>query len=168
MTPDGRCHSWRPGPRPHTPRHEPGRCRSCWRPCWARVPRDGVTVRCEACIEAILALNVPRFTRMLLEEAYVPERLNERLVSDLDAGVALAASERLGHADSVFPEVLSPTAELEPLGRRTTSAHPTAELEAATRAAASAHDGPEPEPAAPVPAGRTGDDLDDEWGDEQW
>ena len=93
---DGRCHSWRPGTRPHTPRHVPGRCHRCWRPCWAKVPRDGHTVRCDECIDAILRLNTARLTRMLLEEPYVPERLSERLVSDLDAGVALAASERLG------------------------------------------------------------------------
>ena len=95
---DGRCHSWRPGTRPHAPRHEPGPCHRCWRPCWAKVPRDGCTVRCDECVEAILRLNTARLARMLLEEPYVPERLSERLVSDLDAGVALAASERLAGA----------------------------------------------------------------------
>ena len=60
------------------------------------MPREGHTVRCDECIDTILRLKTARLTRMLLEEPYVPERLSERLVSDLDAGVALAASERLG------------------------------------------------------------------------
>lgn len=57
--------------------------------------RDGLTVRCDDCVDAILALNRPRVTRQMLEEPYVPERLSERLASDLDAGVAMAADERL-------------------------------------------------------------------------
>lgn len=53
-------------------------------------------MRCDECVEAILRLNTARITRLLLEEPYVPERLSERLATDLDAGVAMAASERLG------------------------------------------------------------------------
>lgn len=53
-------------------------------------------MRCEPCVEAILQLNSPRLARLLLEEDHVPERLSERLATDLDAGVALAATELLG------------------------------------------------------------------------
>ena len=122
---------------------------------------------------------------MLLEEDYVPERLNERLVTDLDAGVALAASERLEHAGGVFTPVLDPTAELEPATQPLSAAPtpvPTAELEPVRRATASADDGTEPpaddwslfagaepESAVGVPTARASrDDADDDWGDEQW
>ena len=100
---NGRCRSWKPGARPHEPRHDPGRCRRCWVPCRNKVPRDGATVRCEECTEAILALHVPRLSRMLLEETYVPTLLSERLAADLDAGVALAARERI-EATAVLSE----------------------------------------------------------------
>ena len=119
---------------------------------------------------------------MLLEEDYVPERLNERLVTDLDAGVALAASERLERGGVL---ALDPTAELDPVTHPPYVAPapaPTAELEPVRRATASADDGTEPpaddwslfasaEPgsAVVVPTARASrDEPDDEWGDEQW
>lgn len=119
---------------------------------------------------------------MLLEEAYVPERLNERLVTDLDAGVALAASERLERGGVL---ALDPTAELDPMTHPPYVAPapaPTAELEPVRRATASADDDTEPpaddwslfasaEPgsAVVVPTARASrDEPDDEWGDEQW
>ena len=182
--PDGRCHSWRPGARPHEPRHEPGRCHRCWRPCWEKVPGDGVTVRCEGCIEAILQLNTARLTRLLLEEAYVPERLSERLVTDLDAGVALTASERLGLENLALEPPYAPTVELEPLPQpRAGSPAPGSPAPAPgappedERAPAhapggapadDAWDGAEPDPAVGVPTGSVGGGPDDEWGDDKW
>ena len=113
--PDGRCHSWRPGPKAHEPLHEPGRCHRCWRPCWSRVAADGLTVRCDDCVDAILRLNVPRLSRQMLSEPYVPDRLSERLVSDFDAGVAMAASDRLDQSARERNEALVLTVELPPV-----------------------------------------------------
>ncbi|MHB1974100.1 MAG: hypothetical protein ACYCR4_07395 [Acidimicrobiales bacterium] len=85
------------------------------------MPADGVTVRCDSCIDAILALNRPRVTRQMLEEPYVPDRLSERLASDLDAGVALAASELLARsavsaaAAAARDEANEPTIETPPV-----------------------------------------------------
>lgn len=162
MKPNGRCHSWRPGPKPHEPRHDPGSCHRCWRPCWNKVPRDELTVRCSECVEAILALNTPRLTRLLLEEPYVPERLSERLVTDFDAGVAMAASERLGSGEDALETAFASTAELEPVTRApdvATSVSPDDEQVAVPWV--------EPEPAAVVPSAPAAEaGLDDEWGGE--
>ena len=158
------------------------------------MPRDGLTVRCDECIEAILRLNAPRLTRLLLEELYVPERLSERLVTDLDAGVAMAASERLERADPGRKAALAPTVELPPV-----EPIPVAETATTIRGACSPYeldgqlavgtDGARPvapaakpdgdpgagnrepealEPVVAVPAtGAPGDEPDDEWG-ERW
>ena len=104
------------------------------------MPADGVTVRCDSCIDAILALNRPRVTRQMLEEPYVPDRLSERLASDLDAGVALAASELLERSAAAALAVrdeaneptiqttpVSPFADNAPFANSTVSAGSTAE-----------------------------------------
>jgi hypothetical protein len=158
------------------------------------VPGDGVTVRCEGCIEAILQLNTARLTRLLLEEAYVPERLSERLVTDLDAGVALTASERLGLENLALEPPYAPTVELEPLPQPRAGSPapgspapgspapgspapapgaPPGDERAPAHApggapADDAWDGAEPDPAVGVPTGSVGGGPDDEWGDDKW
>lgn len=44
-------------------------------------------------------MNAPRISRQILAEPYVPDRLAERLATNLDAGVAMAANENLGRTD---------------------------------------------------------------------
>jgi hypothetical protein len=70
----------------------------------------------------------------MLEEPYVPDRLSERLASDLDAGVSLAASELLERsaaaALAVRDEANEPTIQtppVSPFANSTASAGSTAE-----------------------------------------
>jgi hypothetical protein len=133
-----------------------------------------VTVRCDDCVDAILALNRPRVTRQMLEEPYVPERLSERLASDLDAGVAMAADERLRRSAeesaarlAAAQESIAQTAVVDPANEPTIET-PAVALDAAAIGQGSfARRATAPQAGAPdiQGSGPPEPDADDEWGD---
>lgn len=131
--------------------------------------RDGLTVRCDDCVDAILALNRPRVTRQMLEEPYVPERLSERLASDLDAGVAMAADERLRRSAQEAAARLAAAQE----SAADPANEPTIETPAVALDPAVVGQGAVGRRAAAPPAGALDiqgsgppePDADDEWGD---
>lgn len=84
-----RCRSWFPAQQDRHPTlHQPGRCRTCWRPCHNQVPPGAE--RCQDCSDALATHPSPRVRRSLAEQTSDLEVL-EFLSTDLAGDVAAAA-----------------------------------------------------------------------------
>lgn len=93
-----RCRSWRYR---HTDGHQghlPGQCRSCWRPCHARLPKPerGVAARrCEDCTQALLQCPDVAVRKALASEDDLDRSILIALTTDPAGPVAMAAQRRL-------------------------------------------------------------------------
>lgn len=90
-----RCQSWKP--LAHVPAsheaHIPGECRTCWRPCRARVA-DG-EVRCEECTVRLTEHPNSLIRQALAAEHDTPDDTLEYLQTDTDPAVSKAAERTL-------------------------------------------------------------------------
>lgn len=101
-----RCRSWRPVMvRGHPYDHHPGTCRTCWRPCFARVERG--QTRCENCIDLLAQHPNALIRRFLAQEPDLPEDTAELLSTDFDAVVQNAAAWRLERIAADRPSAIA-------------------------------------------------------------